>query len=147
VRRVPRHGVALYSMVLANPGSDDVRKQLCVYAVCLALLNLGSPPVAQAALVATSQAVAAADARTADLALVNSTLAREQVRQQLSALGVDPAAVDARVARLTDSELRSLADRMEQMPAGGDALAVIGIVFVILIILELVGVIDIFKKA
>jgi hypothetical protein len=133
-------------MALANPGSDDMRKQLCVYAVCLALLNLGSPPVAQAALVATSQAVAAADARTADLALVNSTLAREQVRQQLSALGVDPAAVDARVARLTDSELRTLADRMEQMPAGGDALAVIGIVFVILIILELVGVIDIFKK-
>ena len=64
----------------------------------------------------------------------------------MQALGVDPSAVDARVARLTDSELRSLADRMEQMPAGGDALAVIGIVFVVLIILELVGVIDIFKK-
>ena len=31
-------------------------------------------------------------------------------------------------------------------PAGGDALAVIGIVFVVLVILELVGVIDIFKK-
>jgi hypothetical protein len=123
-----------------------MRKQFWVYAVCLGLLNMGSPQMAQAALVATSQAVAAADARTADLARVNSTLAREQVRQQLSALGVDPAAVDARVARLTDSELRTLADRMEQMPAGGDALAVVGIVFVILIILELVGVIDIFKK-
>jgi uncharacterized membrane protein (Fun14 family) len=35
---------------------------------------------------------------------------------------------------------------MDQMPAGGDALAVIGIVFLVLIILELVGVIDIFKK-
>jgi hypothetical protein len=35
---------------------------------------------------------------------------------------------------------------MDQMPAGGDLLAVIGIVFVILLILELVGVIDIFKK-
>jgi hypothetical protein len=35
---------------------------------------------------------------------------------------------------------------MQSVPAGGDALAVIGIVFVILIILELVGVIDIFKK-
>lgn len=123
-----------------------MRKQICVYAVCLALLNLGSPQVAQAALVATSHAVAVADARTADLAAVNATLAREQVRSQLSALGVDPAAVDARVARLSDSELRTLADRMEQMPAGGDALAVVGIVFVILIILELVGVIDIFKK-
>jgi hypothetical protein len=123
-----------------------MRKQACIYAVCIALLNLGSPQVAQAGLVGTVQAVAAADSRTADLALVNSTLAREQVRDQLTALGVDPAAVDARVARLSDTELRTLADRMQNVPAGGDALAVIGIVFVILIILELVGVIDIFKK-
>ena len=88
----------------------------------------------------------ASGTRTQDLAIVNSALAREQVRNQMEAMGVDPAAVDARVARLTDSELQSLADRMEQMPAGGDALAVIGVVFLILIILELVGVIDIFKK-
>ena len=123
-----------------------MRKQLCVYAVCIALLNLGSPQVAHAGLVATSQAVAAAETRGADLALVNSALAREQVRDQLSALGVDPAAVDARVARLSDAELRTLAERMAQAPAGGDALAIVGIVFVVLIILELVGVIDIFKK-
>jgi hypothetical protein len=123
-----------------------MRKQLCVYAVCLALLNLGSPQVAQAGLVGTSQAVAAAETRSADLAQVNATLAREQVRDQLSAFGVDPAAVEARVARLSDAELRTLADRMAQAPAGGDALAIVGIVFVVLIILELVGVIDIFKK-
>jgi len=123
-----------------------MRNRIFVYALCLALLNLASPQAAQAALVGTLQAVEASDTRAQDLALVNSALAREQVRGQMEAMGVDPAAVDARVARLTDSELRSLADRMEQMPAGGDALAVIGIVFVILIILELVGVIDIFKK-
>lgn len=124
-----------------------MRKQLCVYAVCLALLNLGSPQVAQAGLVGTSQALAAADTRSADLAQVNAALAREQVRDQLSAFGVDPAAVEARVARLSDAELRTLADHMAQAPAGGDALAIVGIVFVVLIILELVGVIDIFKKA
>lgn len=123
-----------------------MRNRFFVYALCLALLNLGSPQVAQAALVGTSQAVAATDARSHDIALVTSTLAREQVREQMAALGVDPAAVEARVARLTDAELRTLAERMDQMPAGGDALAIVGIVFVILIILELVGVIDIFKK-
>jgi hypothetical protein len=123
-----------------------MRKQVCVYAACIALLNLGSPQVAQAGLVGTSQAVAAAESRSADLAQVNATLAQQQVRDQLAALGVDPAAVDARVARLSDAELRTLADRMAQAPAGGDALAVVGIVFVVLIILELVGVIDIFKK-
>jgi hypothetical protein len=123
-----------------------MRNKIFVYALCLALLNLASPQVSQAALVGTLQAVEASGTRTQDLAIVNSALAREQVRNQMEAMGVDPAAVDARVARLTDSELQSLADRMEQMPAGGDALAVIGVVFLILIILELVGVIDIFKK-
>jgi len=123
-----------------------MRNRFFVYALCLALLNLASPQVSQAALIGTMQAVEASSNRAQDLEIVNSTLAREQVRSQMQALGVDPAAVDARVARLTDSELQSLADRMQQMPAGGDALAIIGIVFLVLLILELVGVIDIFKK-
>lgn len=118
-----------------------------VAALCLALLNLSSPPVARAAIVGTLQAVEAGSSRAADLSAVTATLARDQVRAQMLALGVDPAAVDARVARLTDAELRSLAERMGTLPAGGDALAIIGIVFLVLIILELVGVIDIFKKA
>jgi hypothetical protein len=117
-----------------------------VAALCLALLNLSSPPVARAAIVGTLQAVEAGSSRAADLSTVTSALARDQVRAQMLALGVDPAAVDARVARLTDAELRSLAERMGTLPAGGDALAIIGIVFLVLIILELVGVIDIFKK-
>jgi hypothetical protein len=120
-------------------------KRSLVYALCLAVLNLGSPLVARAELVGTLQAVESGT-RAQDYATVSAALARDQVRGQMTALGVDPAVVEARVARLTDPELRSLADRMEQMPAGGDALAVIGIVFVVLIILELVGVIDIFKK-
>jgi hypothetical protein len=123
-----------------------MRNRFFIYTLCLALLNLASPQVSQAALVGTMQAVEASSNRAQDLEIVNATLAREQVRSQMQALGVDPAAVDARVARLTDSELQSLAERMQQMPAGGDALAIIGIVFLILLILELVGVIDIFKK-
>jgi hypothetical protein len=117
-----------------------------VAALCLALLNLSSPPVARAAIVGTLQAVEAGSARAADLSTVTSALARDQVRAQMLALGVDPAAVDARVARLTDADLRTLAERMDTLPAGGDALAIIGVVFLVLIILELVGVIDIFKK-
>ena len=64
----------------------------------------------------------------------------------MAAMGVAPDDIDARVARLTDPELRALADRMQEMPAGGDALAIIGIVFLVLLILEAVGVIDVFKK-
>lgn len=120
-------------------------RKAVVYALCLAVFNLGSPLVAHAELVGTLQAVESST-RAADLAAVGATLARQEVRDQMAALGVNPADIDARVARLTDTELRTLADRMGDMPAGGDALAVIGIVFVVLVILELVGVIDIFKK-
>lgn len=118
-----------------------------VYAICLALLNLGSPAVARAELVGTLQAVTTASARADHEATVRAALAREQVRDRMAALGVDPADVEMRVARLTDAELQTLAERIDRLPAGGDALAVIGVVFLVLIILELVGVIDIFKKA
>jgi hypothetical protein len=101
--------------------------------------------VAQAELVTTLQAVEAST-RTQDLAAVNAALAREEVRAQFEALGVEPALVESRVAALTDSELRTLAGQMAEMPAGADALAVIGIVFLVLLILEAVGVIDVFKK-
>jgi hypothetical protein len=120
-------------------------RKAVVYALCLAVLNVGSPLVARAELVGTLQAVESST-RSQDLATVSAALARQEVRDQMAALGVAAADVDARIARLTDSELRTLADRMGEMPAGGDALAVIGIVFVVLVILELVGVIDIFKK-
>jgi hypothetical protein len=116
-----------------------------VYALCIAIFNLGSPLVAQAGIVGTLQAVESST-RAHDLAQVSGALAQEQVRQQMMALGVAPAAVEARLAKLTDAELRTLAERMEQMPAGGDALAIIGIVFLVLLILEAVGVTDIFKK-
>lgn len=117
----------------------------CVLAISLSLLNLGSPVVATAGIIDT-QSVIEAGQRDADLATIRSGLDRSDVRQQFTALGVDPAVVDRRLAALTDTEIAALTDRMEQMPAGGDVLAVIGIVFVILVILELVGVIDIFKK-
>jgi hypothetical protein len=122
-----------------------MRNRFVIYFVCLAMLNLGSPLVAQAELIGTLQAVEAST-RAQDLATVSSALAREQVRSQFVALGVDPAQVETRVAALTDSELRTLAGKISAAPAGADALAIIGIVFLVLLILEAVGVIDVFKK-
>ena len=120
-------------------------KRFVVYVLCLAVLNLGSPLAAQAGMVSTLQAVEAST-RVQDLATVSAALAREEVRAQFAALGVEPTQVESRVAALTDSELRTLAGQMAEMPAGADALAVIGIVFLVLLILEAVGVIDVFKK-
>src|SRR5262245_39961053 len=120
-------------------------KQIVASVLCVAILNLSSPLIANAEIIGTLQAVEV-QSRAADLATVNATLAREDVRAQFESMGVDPSQVDARVASLTDSELRTLAGQMNDAPAGGDALAIIGIVFLVLLILEAVGVIDIFKK-
>ena len=54
--------------------------------------------------------------------------------------------IEGRLDALSEAEVATLAGQIGEAPAGGDALAVIGIVFVVLVILELVGVIDIFKK-
>lgn len=121
-------------------------RRSCVALISLSLVSLGLQAPAAAGIVGTADAVAAVqqqDHRTA----VQGVLARADVREQMVGLGVDPAEVEARIAALTDAEVATLATHLESAPAGGDALAVIGIVFVVLMILEFTGVIDIFKKA
>jgi hypothetical protein len=39
-----------------------------------------------------------------------------------------------------------MAEQMKNAPAGGDVLVLLGAVFLVLLVLELVGVIDVFKK-
>jgi hypothetical protein len=77
---------------------------------------------------------------------IDAVLARGEVRAQLELHGVDPAEATTRVAALNDQELVELAENLETLPAGGSALGTIGVVFIVLLILELVGVIDIFKS-
>lgn len=115
-----------------------------IYVLCASVALAGIPAPTQAAIVGTD-AVMAAGARADNLARINRVLETAEVRERMQTLGVAPAAVDARLAALTDAELASFADRLDQAPAGGDALEVIGLVFLVLLILELVGVIDIFK--
>jgi hypothetical protein len=120
-------------------------RTLLVQILAVSLLTMGSPLVGQAEVIGTLAGLESAQ-RGTDLARVNRVLATAEARDQLQALGVDQAQVEARLAGLTDSELSTLADKLEHAPAGGDVLAVIGVVFIVLLILEAVGVIDVFKK-
>ena len=124
----------------------DSFRRACVTLVSLSLLSLGMQAPAVAGVVSTAEAVAATRGES-PRALVDAAIARADVQGKLAELGVDAAAIEGRIAALSEQEIAKLADQIENAPAGGDALAVIGIVFVVLIILELVGVIDIFKKA
>jgi hypothetical protein len=102
-------------------------------------------PAAQAAVLTTTQYLSGSE-RAAHLETVTAVLEREDVREQLIAYGVDPADAAERVALLPDAELAQLALEMEELPAGGSVLALIGAVFLVLMILELTGVINIFNS-
>jgi hypothetical protein len=99
---------------------------------------------ASAAVVGTRAVMMQAE-RAETVARVQDALDREAVRDQLVAHGVDPEAAMERVAALADEELRMLDGQLARLPAGAGVVEVVGIVFVVLLILELVGVIDIFK--
>ncbi|MCC5862317.1 MAG: PA2779 family protein [Gammaproteobacteria bacterium] len=112
--------------------------------ISLALITGGTASVAHGALL-DSSGLLAFEQRTQHLASVEQALAQEALAARLAAMGVDAAAVSARLGQLTDEELQLLAERLDQLPAGAGLLEIIGIVFVVLLILELVGVTDIFK--
>ena len=115
-----------------------------VYGVILSLTSLGFASAANAGIIGTSEMIRSQD-RAAQLERIDAVLVQDQVRAQLVQLGVDPATAQERVRAMTDAELAALDERLDEMPYGG-ILEVIGVVFVVLLILELVGVIDIFKR-
>lgn len=114
--------------------------------VCsLLLATFDAAPVAYASVITTDE-YAQVESRSASEARVNDFLARDDVRAQLERLGVNPDDASARVSAMTPEELAQIDRRIGELPAGGDVIAVIGIVFVVLLILELVGVTNIFTK-
>ena len=110
------------------------------------LLGASVPQIAHATLVGTRQ-VLDGEKRSDRLERIDGVLARDEVRKQFAALGVDPDESRQRVAALTDAELVRLEAGIGAGPAGGDSvLAVLGIVLVVLLVLELVGVTNVFTK-
>jgi hypothetical protein len=102
---------------------------------------------ARAALVTTDQVLAQSDG-AADRARVLAFLDRAEVREQIVAFGVDPAEAAARVATLSDAQVREIAGQLDQLPAGQSAIAaVVGailIIFLVLLVTDLLGLTDVF---
>lgn len=109
------------------------------------LVWVGVCTSATAAVIGTGDALAM-EQHGQRMAAVQAQLARADVQQAMIQLGVDPVEAGLRVAALGEQELAQLQGQLEQLPAGGSALALIGAVFLVLLILEVTGVIDIFKK-
>ena len=69
---------------------------------------------------------------------IKQFMARKDVRSAIVSQGVEPLEADARLNSLSDAEVIQLANQIDQLPAGGDAL---GLVITVLVIVILVLVI------
>ena len=119
-----------------------LKRSLALFCVFLLLAPIVAP--VHAAMVGTDKVLA--DARgDADRAEVLAFLDRDDVRQQMEALGVDPADAEARVAAMTDAEIAELHARMDEIPAGGaNVLSVALVVFIVFVVTDVIGATDIF---
>ena len=74
---------------------------------------------------------------TTDKTRLVSVLERDDVRQELLGLGVDPDAAVARIDQMTDEEISRLDSRIGDLPAGAD-IGVVELLLIIIIIILLV---------
>jgi len=123
-------------------------RSLVVPVAALFLLAVGPLPTAQGAMVSTDEVIAAEQAQ-ADREKVRSFIQREDVRQQMRELGVDPGEAEARVGTLSDAEVQRIAGEIEDAKAGQSAIgSLVGaavFVFVVLLITDLLCLTTVFN--
>jgi len=109
------------------------------------LLSLGVSRISLAGIVTTAQLVDAQQTKL-ERKQVRDWLARDEVRQQLTDMGVNVKAAQARVDSMTADEVHKMASNMNNMPAGAGVLETAVLVLLILILLDIAGVTDIFPN-
>ena len=97
--------------------------------------------------VITTEAALANQRQEDSIERVGRFLMREDVQAALVRMGVDQSQAIERVQALTPSELAQLERHLNELPAGGTGIVeVLGIVVIVLIVLELLGVTNVFTR-
>jgi predicted PurR-regulated permease PerM len=71
-------------------------------------------------------------------------LEQETARQQLQAWGVSPDQLKSRIGSLTDAELASINQQVNDLNAGGNILGILLVIFIVFVITDVIGATDIF---
>lgn len=79
-----------------------------------------------------------------DKAALVSQLDREDVRRQLIEHGVDPDFAKQRIAALSDEQINRIKADIDQLPAGSGVVGILVAVLLVLMILDVIGVTNIF---
>jgi hypothetical protein len=118
-------------------------KRLIACVLLTSFTLVGFTQTVQAAMIGTEQ-VAAANAARQNQEKVAAALARPDVIAQLEKLGVNTSDAQVRVAALTDAEAASLAGQIDSLPAGGDVVGALVLIFVILLVTDILGLTKVF---
>jgi hypothetical protein len=113
------------------------RPNKTLIAVMITALSVTSVPVSGfASIVPTDRIIAKEMMLSPDRVSVNEFLAREDVRSKLQEYGVSSEEASTRVAALSDAEIAQITAKLDQLPAGQDAVGtVVGAALVIFLVL------------
>lgn len=116
-------------------------------AMVMFLISAPITMVANAALVTTDSVIGSMSAQQ-DREKVLNFFSREDVSSQFRTLGLSPDEARARVQAMSDEEVRQIAGKLDQIPAGQDALGFIAFLIIltllILAVTDLAGVTDVY---
>lgn len=107
--------------------------------VITAFLGLGLHLPAQAAIVGTDATIHASQNSQA-----HDLLARQDVRDQLVQMGVNPDDALARINSMSEQEIAALNGKLNELPAGGDIVSTVALIFLVLLFTDIMGWTDIF---
>lgn len=119
-----------------------LRRTSCTLLFTMTTLLLPVAPV-HAALIGTDQLVSSAQVAQ-NRERVRMFLQRQDVQAMLQQRGVDANQAVARVDAMTDSEVNTVAARIDKLPAGGDVLGTVVFVFLVLLVTDILGFTKIF---
>ena len=114
--------------------------------MALLLLMISTPAGSVFAAMVGTEAILENDDVAGARDQLRSFLDRQDVQSVLTSRGIDPAEAKARVDSLSDAEVMQIAEKIDELPAGGDFWGtfffVVIIIFLTLLVLEIMGYTD-----
>lgn len=98
---------------------------------------------AQAAIIANDQLIQQTQ-QASDRAALLQTVQRADVQKQLLHMGVNSADIESRISQMTAEEVAQLNQQINELPAGGDVLGIIVLIFIVFVVTDVIGATDIF---
>jgi hypothetical protein len=119
----------------------SIQRYIAIF-LSVALVGLSFSNV-QAAMISNDLVINQTQHGSAKAELIQ-TINRSDVKQRLLNMGVTPSDIENRINLMTHEEITQLNQQIDELPAGGDLLGVILIIFIVFVITDVIGATDIF---